>query len=256
VYTKIFNNYYLFLEEKLNENKTTTTTTTTKMIHLNRIIIITGTGCLLIFISAILYLVLGITVVQRYGDEANFKKTTCTVRDVEIHEMNSKEDWYKCPWKCSINHTPDGLKTACEISEFPCLRIVVDVSTPDGLRSAILHEDPDKMAKYGDCSTFHCNQDSVVNEKVVNHFKRNYGVVDQKYNCFYNIDSLNSDDYDDDGQEHALLKLTYSEAAFVNSLFWPSLLFIIGVVLVGYGLYNIDLERRAAKIRKRLMTDL
>jgi hypothetical protein len=202
-------------------------------------------------VAAILYLTLGLTVVQSYSNESNYKKTTCTVRAVEIHKMSSKEDWYRCPWKCAIAHTPDGFKTYCELSEFPCLRIVVDVATKNGLKSAILNENPEKMAKYTDCSTYFCDQDSVVNDKEVNKFRRRYGNVGSKYSCYFDSNSLQSDDYDDDGQEHALLQLTYNEAAYINSLFWPSITAVMGLTMIAYGFFNIYRDNRVKSNEKR-----
>lgn len=168
--------------------------------------------------------------------------------------MNSKDDWYRCPWKCTISHTPDGLKTFCELSEFPCLRVVVDVFTRDGLKSAILHENPDKMNKYSDCSTYYCDRDSVVNENDVNRFRKKYGVLGSKFQCYYNIDSLESDDYDDDGQEHALLKLTYNTSSYVNSLLWPSLCAFCGLILTFYGLWSFYVKKRS--INKKNISNL
>lgn len=194
-------------------------------------------GIALCIISFSLFMTLNFTVIQSFNDETNFKKTTCTVREVETQQMNNKEDWYKCPWKCTINHTPDGLKTYCELSEFPCLRIVVDVATKNGLKSAILHESPDKYRKYPDCSTYYCDMDSVVNEKDVNRFRRKYGNIGDTYSCYFNVDSLESDYYYDDGQEHALLRLTYSTASYVNSLIWPSLCAVAGIGVIIYGIY-------------------
>lgn len=217
------------------------------MLKITKYTISVGVGFILISIGSILFLILGLTVVQVYNNESSFKRTDCTVRDVEIHKMNSKDDWYKCPWKCTINHTPDGLKTYCEISEFPCLRIVVDVATKFGLKSAILHENPEKMQKYYDCSTYYCDQDSVVNDREVNKFKKNYGVIGKKYSCYYNMDSLNSDDYDDDGQEHALLTLTFGIASYVNSLLWPSLCLALGIASMVYGFFNIYRLKRVNK---------
>jgi hypothetical protein len=223
----------------------------TGMISITRNILIMVGGIVALGVAAILYLALGLTVVQSYSNESNYKKTTCTVRAVEIHKMSSKEDWYRCPWKCAITHTPDGLKTYCELSEFPCLRIVVDVSTKNGLKSAILHENPEKMVKYTDCSTYYCDQDSVVNDKEVNKFRRRYGNVGTNYPCYFDSNSLQSDDYDDDGQEHALLKLTYNEASYVNSLLWPSLTATAGLLMIGYALFNIFQEKNAKKSDKR-----
>ncbi len=138
-----------------------------------------------------------------------------------------------------MNHTPEGLKTKCEISEFPCLRIIVDVETRHGMRSAILHENPDKMSKYIDCSTFYCDRDSVVNERDVNKFRKKYGTVGSRYDCYYNSESLDSDEYDDDGQEHALLRLTYSHASYVNAWFWPSFCCFFGLIATFYGSYFV-----------------
>jgi hypothetical protein len=217
------------------------------MFNFSKHVLMTIGGFVLLFISSILFLTLGLTVIESYSNESNFKQTTCTVRAVEIHKMSSKEDWYRCPWKCTVNHTPDGLKTFCELSEFPCLRIVVDVFTKNGLKSAILHENPHKMSKYSDCSTYYCDQDSVVNDKEVNRFRKKYGNVGSQYPCYYNLNSLQSDDYDDDGQEHALLRLTYNKASYVNSLLWPSLAALGGIVLALYGSYNIYEARRLRK---------
>ena len=201
-------------------------------------------GSLLISLASILYLILGLTVIQDYVNESMFKSTQCTVRNVEIHNMNSKDAWYKCPWKCTVNHTPEGLKTACEISEFPCLRIVVDVATKFGMKSAILHESPEKMQKYQDCSTFYCDRDSVVNERDVNRFRSRYGKIGSKFACFYNLDSLDSDDYDDDGQEHALIRLSYSKTSYVNAWFWPSLAMLVGFLFLIYGFYFVYTNKR------------
>lgn len=144
-----------------------------------------------------------------------------------------------------MNHTPEGLKTKCEISEFPCLRIVVDVETKHGMRSAILHENPDKMSKYYDCSTYYCDRDSVVNERDVNKFRKKYGIIGSKFDCYYNLDSLDSDEYDDDGQEHALINLSYSHASYVNAWFWPSFSCFFGIILAIYGFYFIIVSKRS-----------
>jgi hypothetical protein len=201
----------------------------------------------MIFMAAILYLALGVTVIQSYSNESNFKKTTCTVRAVDHYSSNVKDDWYRCPWECTYRYTPDGLKTFCSLSEFPCIKIVVDVTTKFGLKSAILHESPEKMQRYSDCSTFYCDRDSVVNERDVIRFRNKYGVVGSKMNCYYDVNSLQSDDYDDDGQEHALLRLTHSEAAYINSLFWPSLLAFCGIVLCVFGGVKRHLEQQSKK---------
>lgn len=136
-------------------------------------------GLLLLVISGILYMVLGLTVIQTYLSESQYSRTQCTVRAVDIYRLNSKDDWYRCPWRCTVNHTPDGLKTVCEVSEFPCLRVVVDVQTKEGLKSAIIHETPEKMFQAMDCSTYYCDRDSVVNERDVNRFKRKYVIAIQ-----------------------------------------------------------------------------
>lgn len=228
------------------------------ILNLNRNTLTIAVGVFLIFSSFVLFLTLGLTVMESYVNESSFKKTTCSVRAVEVYKMNSKEDWYRCPWRCTIAHTQDGLKTQCELSEFPCLRVVVDVSTKHGLKSAILHESPDKMQKYPDCSTYYCDRDSLVNEKMVNRFQKAYGSIGSKYPCYYDVQSLQSDDYDDDGQEHALIRLTYGPASFVNSIIWPSVAFIAGVVCVIYGFYMLLGEKKTAKNgeKKKFLSDL
>lgn len=225
------------------------------MFTITKNILIALGGFALLGIGLILYLSLGLTVIQSYVNESNFKKTTCTVRAVEIHKMSSKEDWYRCPWKCTLNHTPDGLKTFCELSEFPCLRVVVDVATRHGLKSAIVHEDPTTMNKYPDCSTYFCDQDSVVNEKEVNKFRKRYGNIGNQYPCFYDQNSLQSDDYDDDGQEHALIKLTHGPAAYINSVFWPGVTVLAGLVLIVYGSVQAYIEKNKKKKAKRNAQD-
>ena len=209
------------------------------------------TGISLFFVASILYLSLGLTVMQTYVSESNFKKTTCTIRAVDKNSMSVKDDWYRCPWQCTLRHSPDGLKTFCSVSEFPCVRIVVDVATKFGLKSAILHENPEKMQKYTDCSTYYCDRDSVVNEREVTKFQRKYGVLGSKVNCYYDLNSLQSDDYDDDGQEHALLKLTHSEAAYINSLFWPSLTAFVGIVCVVFAMISMHLEKSKTDAGKK-----
>ena len=212
-------------------------------------------GLASLFVGSALFITLGLTIMQTYHAESSFKSTNCSVRAVEQHKMNSKVDWYRCPWRCTITYAPDGLKTFCELSEFPCLRIVVDVATRYGLKTAILHETPDKMSRYSDCSTFYCDRDSVVNEKLVAKFKRNYGQVGKQLNCYFNLNSLQSDDYDDDGQEHALLDLTYSQAAYVNSLLWPIVLLVVGVALVAYALFLQHKEKKDASIERKRAID-
>jgi hypothetical protein len=171
------------------------------------------------------------TVIQDYDVESVYKKTNCSVRAVEFNDMNSKNEWSRCPWRCTIQHTPDGLKSYCELSEFPCLKIVVDVVTKYGLKSAIMHENPEKLQKYPDCSTYYCNQDSVVNDKLVKKFLRNWGNIGKSYPCYYNMKSLETED-EDDAQEHALLKLTYGKASYVNSIFWPCFVASVGIVII------------------------
>lgn len=228
------------------------------MFKISKFTVIIIVGTVLLFLASILYLVLGVTVIQSYSNESNFKKTTCTVRAVNQYSMNVKDDWYRCPWQCTLRHSPDGLKTFCSLSEFPCIKIVVDVTTKVGLKSAILHENPDKMQRYSDCSTFYCDRDSVVNERDVNRFKNKYGILGSKMNCYYDVNSLQSDDYDDDGQEHALLRLTHSEAAYINSLFWPSLLAFLGIICCVYGgiMFHLEKNKKDASKKRLVRSDL
>lgn len=214
--------------------------------RLSSIAILIGLASLLIGICLIL--ALGVTVISDYQDEKQYTRTECTVRAVEFNNENPKNEWTKCPWTCTLNYTPDGWKTYCEISDFPCLKIIVDVKTKYGLKSAIIHENPDKMKAYEECSTYHCDRDSVVNEKIVNKFKRSYGKIGSKYTCFYNMESLERDD--DEEQEHALLKLTYSQASYINSIFWPTLIGTFGLTMLIYGIVEkIRLNRAKSKTR-------
>ena len=152
------------------------------LVKISKNAIILTVGILLLIISGVLYIALGVTVIQTYIGESTYSRTTCTVRDVNIHRANTKDDWFQCPWRCTVNHTPDGLKTMCEISEYPCLQIVVDVMPRDGLKSAIIHESPQKMAQSLDCSTYYCDRDSVVNERDVNRFRKRSLTIQKK--CF------------------------------------------------------------------------
>ena len=193
--------------------------------------IILFVGILCIFIASVLAISLGTTVIQDYRSDSVYKKTNCTVRGIEFNEMNPKNEWTRCPWRCTLQYTPDGLKSYCEISEFPCLKIIVDVRTKYGLKSAIIHESPEKLQKYPDCSTYYCQQDSVVNLKLVNKFKRSWGDIGKSYACYYNMKSLEYED-EDDAQEHALLKLSYSQASYINSIFWPCFIASVGIVII------------------------
>ncbi len=227
------------------------------MLHFSRSALFILAGVAILLIASTLYIVLGVTVIQAYVNEDNYKKTECTVRAVEYHKQNVKDDWFRCPWHCTINDTPEGMKTYCELSEFPCLRIVVDVSTKNGLKTAIIHENPEKMNKYLDCSTYYCDRDSVVNEKLVNRFRKSHGTIGSKYSCFFDVNSLQSDDYVDDGQEHALLNLTYNMASYVNSILWPSVAFFIGLVIMLYGFYlRIFVEKISREERTKKALDL
>lgn len=203
--------------------------------ELTRYHIILFIGISLLFISAVLVLIMGLTVIQDFSQDAGYRKTKCTVRGFEFNDMNPKNEWTRCPWTCTIQHTPDGLKTFCELSEFPCLKIIVDVQTKNGLKSAVLYENPDQIMKYPDCSTFHCNRDSVVNDKMIKKFKRTWGNIGSTYSCYYNMKSLDAED-DDDDQEHALLRLSYSQASYVNAIFWPCFLAFAGIITIIYGL--------------------
>ncbi len=120
----------------------------------------------------------------------------------------------------------------------------MDVQTQYGLKSAILHENPTKMQKYYECSTYYCDRDSVVNNNLVNKFRKNYGVIGSKFPCYYNLNSLDSDEYDDDGQEHAMLNLSYNKASYVNAWLWPSLSAFAGVLFLVYGFYFVFLNKK------------
>jgi hypothetical protein len=204
-------------------------------------------GIVCIITASVLAISLGMTVIQDYDVESVYKKTTCTIRNVEFNDMNPKNEWTRCPWRCTLQHTPDGIKSYCEISEFPCLKIVADVSTKYGLNSVILHENPAKLQKYPDCSTYFCQQDSVVNAKLVNKFKRTYGDIGKKFPCYYNMKSLDYED-EDDAQEHALLKLTYNQASYMNSIFWPCFVALVGILLIIIGFITRTKNREGQRI--------
>lgn len=211
-------------------------------------------GILGLIVFTALIIPLGFTVIEEYNNEKQYVKTDCIVRAVEYNDKNPKNEWSRCPSRCTLQHTIDGLKTFCEVSEFPCLKIVVDVTTKFGLKSAIIHENPTKMQKYGDCSTYFCDKDSVVNEKYVNKFKRTWGNIGQKYKCYYNMAALNSDD--DDEQEHALLKLTYNTAEYVNSIFWPTLVGTFSFFAIVLGIFmkfRSPIERENRRYNKSMI---
>lgn len=63
------------------------------MMLLNRFIISILMGGILFLVGCILYLSLGLTVIQDYRAESMYRKTECTVRDTEIHNMNDKFSW-------------------------------------------------------------------------------------------------------------------------------------------------------------------
>ncbi len=50
-------------------------------------------GTIFLLIAMILYISLGLTVIQDYRSEEMYKKTECTVRDTEISSMNDKFEW-------------------------------------------------------------------------------------------------------------------------------------------------------------------
>ena len=64
-----------------------------KMIVITRYTISILIGSFLLMASCIMYLSLGLTVIQDYMSESMYTKTKCTVRDTEIHSMNDKFSW-------------------------------------------------------------------------------------------------------------------------------------------------------------------
>ncbi len=64
-----------------------------KMFAITRYTISVLIGSLLLMIACIMYLSLGLTVIQEYMNESMYTKTKCTVRDTEIHSMNDMFSW-------------------------------------------------------------------------------------------------------------------------------------------------------------------
>lgn len=65
-----------------------------KMIVITRYTVSILIGALLLMASCIMYLSLGLTVIQDYMSESMYTKTKCTVRDTEIQNMNEMFSWY------------------------------------------------------------------------------------------------------------------------------------------------------------------
>lgn len=77
--------------------------------------------------------------------------------------------------------------------------------------------------------------------------QKRYGNIGDQYSCYYNANALLSDDYDDDGQEHALIRLTYNEASYINSWFWPSFCAFAGLIVTFYAIYRIKFRIGVSK---------
>nr|XP_023686330.1 calcium-activated potassium channel subunit beta-2-like isoform X2 [Paramormyrops kingsleyae] len=164
-------------------------------------------GLTMVICAAMMYFILGVTVVRPYLDSVWTEESICTVlNSTVIAEMN-------CSYSCGID---------CRgVARYPCLQVFVRINASG--RIARLSQSEDSQELSSQCFYMpKCNRDQTMARVVIRNITERLRVR-QRLPCFHDPSEQ---------QENVLLTRQHGDAGALQSLLWPSCVLTIGLIIV------------------------
>ncbi|XP_048831914.1 calcium-activated potassium channel subunit beta-2-like [Brienomyrus brachyistius] len=164
-------------------------------------------GLVMILCSIVIYFILGITIVRSYSDSVWTEESSCCViNSTIIGEIN-------CTYSCGS----DCRKT----SKYPCLQVFVSLNASGKTVRLLLNEEMHIMNP--DCFYVpKCQKDLVTMHTVIINIIGHLRLHPQ-FRCYHDPA---------EHQDSVLLTQLYSRTAVLQSLFWPTIIFFGGTIII------------------------
>jgi hypothetical protein len=204
-----------------------------------------GVGIVLSLVGVSLLLAFGFLYLKPYLDVADYRAARCTT-------VSMAGDGLYVSCECAT----DG-SSACE-SRYPCIKARVNVTAEDEERVTANVTLYDSYETYYlqhsvlQCSYHKCNRDAFINIAATQEFFIRYS-ANASFSCYYNPADMS----------FALVDVV-TLPTVVNCMFWPSLAFLVGIIIFFRQVFHVDeaqtttqrnqfssLERQWARIRER-----
>lgn len=164
-------------------------------------------GLSMVFLSVMMYFVLGITILRSYSDSVWTEESSCTVLNTTIvWDVNCS---YSCGSECWKN------------SRYPCLQVYVSLNAS----GKVLRLSLDEEAQDNNPECFYvpkCRKDYALTHTMVQNISERLK-IQQTVPCY-------SDPAEK--QDSAILTRLYGRVAVFHSLFWPTCTLIGGTIII------------------------
>ncbi|XP_068175297.1 calcium-activated potassium channel subunit beta-2 [Antennarius striatus] len=164
-------------------------------------------GLSMVFLSVMMYFVLGITIVRSYSDSAWTEEANCTI-------INSSIVWHvNCSYSCG---------TECwKSSRYPCLQVYVSLNS-SGKVTRLVHNEETQDNNPECFYVPKCRKDYTTTHAIVQNISERLS-SQHTIQCF--VDPTNR-------MDTAILTQIYGQVAVFHSLFWPTCCLIGGTVII------------------------
>ncbi|XP_065837412.1 uncharacterized protein [Oscarella lobularis] len=162
-----------------------------------------------------------------FSQVLRFEQSTCTVTAVETRDRTT------C--SCDANRG-DGVNEGCT-SWYPCFMVQVTYTTANGTTErANIYENEEVLLQGGCTFTTFCSRSSSANEESIREKLRKRGRIGTAHTCYYNP-----------RHPEAIMDKDFSLSAVVHGMLYPSLIFVICLVLC---LYSVKWNKCCIKKRQ------
>ncbi|XP_051233822.1 calcium-activated potassium channel subunit beta-2 isoform X1 [Dicentrarchus labrax] len=164
-------------------------------------------GLSMVFISVMMYFVLGITILRSYSDSVWTDEASCTI-------VNSTIVWdVNCSYSCGAE--------CWKSSRYPCLQVYVSLNS-SGKVVRLLHNEDTQDSNPECFYTPKCRKDYAATHAIVQNISerlKSQHIVQ----CF--VDPR-------DRADNAILTQIYGQVAVFHSLFWPTFTLLGGTIII------------------------
>ncbi|XP_066490326.1 calcium-activated potassium channel subunit beta-4 [Tiliqua scincoides] len=154
----------------------------------------------------------------------------CTVLSVALSGQH-----FECTFTCGADCRGTSL--------YPCLQVYVNLSQAGA--PALLHQDEHQLLANPKCSYIPpCERENQKNSEIVTHWQDYWEeeVGLQPFTCYFNP-HLRPDD--------VLLRRTHDESVILHCFLWPTVTFLVGVLIVVLTICAKSLAVKAEALKKR-----
>ncbi|CAG5896983.1 unnamed protein product [Menidia menidia] len=164
-------------------------------------------GLAMILSSAMMYFVLGITIIRSYADSVWTEEGVCVVLNSTVTaDVN-------CSYSCGSD--------CWRVSKYPCLQVYVSVNDTDRV-SRLSHNEETEDASSECVYVPRCQKDSAAMYAIIANISEHLK-VNQQVPCYYDPSEQ---------QETVLLTRLYDHSVVFHSLLWPSCTLTVGALII------------------------